>query len=155
MQKTVSIIAGLSLMLLVACSSKQKTMTFADTQDSQFKPGQVWKYKTRPNETNSTLTVCKVEVAGKLGTVVHVSIAQVKVKSPQNKEGLATEIAHLPFAESAVKQSVTTLANERVALPDYQSGYASWRNAVEGGRGGIWTISVAEAIGAMESALNK
>lgn len=130
-------------------------MTFTDTQDSQFKVGQVWNYRTRPNETNSTLTICKVEVVGKLGKVVHVSIADVKVKSPQNKDGFATKIAHLPFAESAVRQSVTDMAKEGVSLPDYQGGYDSWRSAVEGGKGGIWTISVAEAIAAMESVLNK
>jgi hypothetical protein len=47
------------------------------------------------------------------------------------------------------------LVKEGVALPDYREGYDSWRNAVEGGNGGIWTISVAEAVAAMESVLNK
>ena len=130
-------------------------MTFLDTQDSEFKVGQVWNYKTRSAETNSTLTVCKVEVAGKLGVVVHVSIADVNIKSPQNKDGFATKISHLPFAESAVKQSVTQMVKEGVALPDYRGGYDSWRDAVEGRKGGIWTVSVAEAVAAMESVLNK
>ncbi len=130
-------------------------MTFVDTQDSEFKVGQAWNYKTRPVETNSTLTICKVEVVGKLGKVVHVSISDVKVKSPQNKDGFATTIAHLPFAESAVKQSVSGLVRENVALPDYRGGYDSWRKAVESGKGGVWTITVAEAVSAMESVLNK
>ena len=143
------------MILMASCSSKENKMTFVDTQDSEFKVGQVWNYKTRAAETNSTLTICKVEVVGKLGKVIHVSIADVKVKSPQNKDGFATKIAHLPFAESAIKQSVSNLVKEGVALPDYREGYDSWRNAVEGGKGCIWTISVAEAVAAMESVLNK
>ena len=142
-------------MLMASCSSKDNKMDFVDTRDSEFKIGQIWKYKTRPNEPDSRLTVCKVEVAGKLGTVIHVSISAVKIKSPQNKNGEATEISHLPFAESAVKQSVLQIAQEKAALPDYSEGYQTWRKAAEQGKGGVWTIAVAEAIAVMETALNK
>lgn len=142
-------------MLAASCSSKDSKMDFVDTQSSEFKVGQVWKYKTRPNEADSRLTVCKVETAGKLGTVVHVSISAVKVKSPKNKDGEASEISHLPFAESAIKQSVIELAQEKVALPNYSGGYETWRNAVEQSKGGVWTIAVADAIAAIETALNK
>ena len=130
-------------------------MTFTEAKDSDFKAGQVWSYKTRPNEAASTLTVCKIEVAGKLGTVVHVSIDGVKVKSPQSKGGEANTIAHLPFSEAAFRQSTSKLIQEGVPLPNYTEGYATWRKAVEDGKGGAWTITVAEAIASMESVLNK
>ena len=139
---------------MTSCSKNEK-MTFTDTQNSEFKVGQVWNYKTRSNETNSTLTICKVEEVGKLGIVVHISISGVKLKSPQNKDGLAQEISHLPFAESAVKQSVTQLVTNGVATTNYVEGYQIWRKAVEEGKGGIWTVTVSEAINAMESMLNK
>jgi hypothetical protein len=150
-----TILVGLSLMLLATCSPREGKMTFTDTQDSEFKVGQVWDYRTRPTETNSTLTICKVEMAGKLGKVIQISLADVRVKSPQNKDGFATYIAHLPFSESSVKQSVIQLVKEGVALPDYREGYDLWRNSVEKGEGGVWTIPVAEAVAAMESLLNK
>jgi hypothetical protein len=144
-----------ALAFAMSACTKENKMTFVDTQDSEFRVGQVWNYKTRPAETNSTLTICKVEVAGKLGKVVHFSVADVRIKNPQNKDGFATNISHLPFAESAVKQSVTQLLKEGVGLPEFRHGYDSWREAVEAGKGGVWTISIAEAVAAMESVLNK
>lgn len=130
-------------------------MDFVDTLNSEFKIGQIWKYKSRPSEPDSRLTVCKVEAAGKLGTVIHVSISAVKIKSPQNKNGEASEISHLPFAESAIKKSVIEIVQEKAALPNYSEGYQTWRKAAEQGKGGVWTIAVSEAIAAMETALNK
>jgi len=150
-----TILVGIGKVLLATCSPNEEKMTFTDTQDSEFKAGQVWNYRTRPTEANSTLTICKVEIAGKLGKVIHISLADVKVKSDKNIDGFATNISHLPFSESAVKQSVTKLVKEGVALPDYQEGYDLWRNSVESGEGGVWTIPVAEAVAAMESLLNK
>jgi hypothetical protein len=154
MRLFLTIIAAISSMFMTSCSKNEK-MTFTDTQNSEFKVGQVWNYKTRSNETNSTLTICKVETVEKLGTVVHISISDVKIKSPQNKDGEAQVISHLPFAESAVKQSVTQILRVGVAPTNYVEGYQIWRNAVENGKGGVWTVTVAEAINAMESTLNK
>jgi hypothetical protein len=126
-----------------------------DTQDSEFKVGQVWKCNTRPNEPDSTITICKVEACGTLGTVIHVSINDVKIKKRRNKDGHATKISHLPFAELAIKQSVTQLAQEKVTLPNLSEGYQPWRKAAEAGKAGIWTVTVDEAVAAMEKAMNK
>ena len=150
-----TILVGIGLVLLATCSPKEEKMTFTDTQDSEFKVGQVWNYRTRPTEANSTLTICKVEMAGKLGKVIHISLADVKVKSHKNIDGFSTNISHLPFTESAVKQSVTQLVKEGVALPDYLEGYDLWRNSVESGEGGVWSIPVADVVAATESLLNK
>jgi hypothetical protein len=125
-------LTGMAAILITSCSPKENKMTFVDTKDSEFKVGQVWNYTTRAAEANSTLTICKIEVAGKLGKVIHVSIADVKAKSAQNKDGFATTINHLPFAEPAIKQSVSNLVKEGVALPNYREGYDSWRKAVFG-----------------------
>jgi hypothetical protein len=142
----IPILAGISLIILAACSRKAEKIDFMDTQDSEFKVGQVWNYRTRPTELNSTLTICKVEKVGKLGIVIHVSIADVRL-------GLGTSIQHMPFTESAVKQSVTQLIKEGVASPNYREGYEEWRNSIEAGKGGVWTIPVAEALAAAESSL--
>jgi hypothetical protein len=155
MRPLLSVLAGFSLLLFATCSPKENKMKFIDTQDSEFKVGQVWNYRTRPTETNSTLTICKIEIAGKLGKVIHISLADVKVKNPRKVDGVDTHISHLPFAESAVKQSVTQLVKEGVELPDYKEGYDLWRNSVESGEGGVWTIPVAEVVAGIESILNK
>jgi hypothetical protein len=154
MRLTNFIVAVVASSFALSCSSKDK-MTFTETQGSDFKTGQVWSYKARADEGDSTLTVCKVETAGKLGTVVHISVKGVKLKNPTSKDGVANNIAHLPFSETALKQSVSKLIQEGAVLPDYVEGYSTWRKAVEGGKGGVWTTTVAETIASMESVLNK
>lgn len=101
------------------------------------------------------MTICKVEEVGKFGTVVHLSVKDIRMKSPQSKDGVAQFIAHMPFAESAVKQSVTQLVRVEDAPTNYFEGYQLWRSAVEKGKGGVWTTPVAKAIDAMETAVNK
>jgi len=43
-----------------------------EVTDSKFHIGQVWKYKTRPNEEQSTLTILRIESLPKLGVIVHI-----------------------------------------------------------------------------------
>jgi hypothetical protein len=61
----------------------------------------------------------------------------------------------MPFAEEAIEKSEVKLLQERVELPDFKEGYQLWREAFEAGRGGIYTITVAEAVSVMETILNR
>lgn len=48
-----------------------------------------------------------------------------------------------------VERSVNTLGRESGPVPDLADGYRRWRQAFEAGKGGIFTISVAEAFDAV------
>lgn len=124
-----------------------------ETNKSKYKVGQVWSYKTRPQEPNSTFTVVKVESSEKLGTIVHVSLQGLKVKNSRHKNGFSDTVSHMPFSEKAIDQSVTKLVKENADLPDYQEGYNQWKQAFDAGKGGIFTITVAEAIEVIEKPL--
>ena len=118
--------------------------------NSRFKPGQVWRYHTRDVEPNSTLTVCRVETVGDQ-TVVHISLADVRVRVAGAPDGISPVIGHMPVAEAALESSVTQLVAEDAALPGFEEGYAQWKEA----KGGFWTLPVAECVAAMESAINQ
>ena len=60
-------------------------------------------------------------------------------------------IEHMPFAREAVERSVTKLLKEGSKVPDFQAGYNDWRNAC----GGVYTISVAEAVAVDEATFNQ
>ena len=62
-----------------------------------------------------------------------------------------TRIPHLPFAESAIEQSVTTLERESGPVPDFAEGYRLWREAFDAGKGGVFSIAVADAFDAVTS----
>jgi hypothetical protein len=112
---------------------------------SKFCAGQVWAFKTPTNQPNARLTILRVESGGKLGTIVHVALSGVSYGNGQ------TQIEHMPFAESAIERSVTTLERESGPVPDFADGYQHWREAFDAGKGGVFTTTVAEAFDAVTS----
>jgi hypothetical protein len=119
------------------------------TNDSKFRPGQVWQYNTRSHEKASTLTILKVESLPKLGVIIHIRVDKVRLRNctggpePDNFQ-------HMPFAREAIERSVTKLVKEG-DVPEFQDGYDEWRKAC----GGIYTITVAEAIKVNEETFRK
>lgn len=124
-----------------------------ETTDSKFKAGQVWKYKTRPNEEGSVLTIAKVENEPKHGNIIHITVTNLKIKNPHAPSGYTDLIGHMPLAERAVAERVTELTNEKPDLSRYKEGYQDWREAFDNGRAGIWTLPVSECVAAMETAI--
>lgn len=137
MARILFITMGLLSFLLGACSKQ------SDPPASKFHAGQVWAFTPPTNQPNARLTVLHVEDGGKVGTIVHIAISGVSYGNGQ------TQIQHLPFAESAIERSVTTLERESGPVPDFAEGYREWREAFDAGKGGVFTISVAEAYDAV------
>ncbi len=107
----------------------------------KFVPGQVWNYKTRPGEENSKLTILRVEPYHQLGDAIHISVSNV----------LTDSIGHMPFSAEAMKGSVTTLVSEGNGVSIENEGYDEWKKQ----EGGIFTISVAEAIDAIGKSIEQ
>ena len=131
----------------------QATPALTDVEDSQFQVGQKWNYQTRPQDLGATFTIVKVEATEKLGTVVHISLSGLKLKNAHHPTGWSETVAHMPFSEDAIARSVTDLVERNAPLPEFQDGYDEWRKAFEAGRGGVFTLTVAEAVGGMEAAM--
>src|SRR5579863_9470568 len=95
----------------------------ADTgiEATPLRAGQVWTYKTRPDEPDSTLTILKVEKYPDLGEVVHIRVDGIQMLNPL-KGNVISDIPHLPFKEFAIKQSVTRLVRTSVTVPDFHEG---------------------------------
>ncbi len=58
------------------------------------------------------------------------------------------------MAEQAIEKSVTKMVAARGPLPRYEDGSRQWKTAVDGGKVGVFTVSVAEAVTLAEKALN-
>ena len=120
-----------------------------EATDSKFQLAQVWKYKTKPNEEQSTLTILRIESLPKQGVIIHIRVDDIRLRNctggpePNN-------IAHMPFSRDAIERSVVKLAKEAGAVPEFQDGYDEWRKAC----GGVYTITVAEAIEANQKTFN-
>jgi hypothetical protein len=168
MKLTILIIMGLLSFLIGACSKKSSATTVVDhtmekpvgivntkatrplavaPSSSKFRPGQVWTFKTPPGQPNARLTILRVEDGGKVGRVVHIALSGVSYT------GGHTEIPRLPFAESAIDKSVIALERESGTLPDFSEGYRMWREAFESGKGGVFSIDVADAFETVTGAI--
>ena len=148
-------LVALILLAQTGCNQKSGRAMLVETDESTFKPGQVWSYKTRPGEEGSTLTILKVEKSDKLGIIVHIRIADVKVKSEKSADGYARDISHLPFSEEALRASVVAKVRDRAAMPAEQEGYLAWRDSFDQGKAGIFTTNVAEVIQGLEKGLGQ
>ena len=124
-----------------------------DTDEAVFKVGQAWRYQTRVGEEESFFTIVKVEAHPVIGNIIHISVQEVNVQNPDAPNSIHG-ISHLPLSEDAVVRSVTKLIGILETLPDFEDGYAQWRQAFDAGEAGIWSAPVAECVDAIEHAIN-
>jgi hypothetical protein len=137
------------LSFLFGCGEDKKVM------DDQFAVGQVWQYDTREGESESVLTIVKLDQADSLGPIIHVHIQGLRIKSPTAPSGFSDVIHHMPFSKDAVVKSVTEKVGQVKELPDFMEGYHQWHEAFTAGKGGFFTTPVKEAITYVEQGLNQ
>jgi hypothetical protein len=148
--KIIIIMYGL-LNWLTGCNEPKSTKDF---QDDKFKVGQIWKYNTRQDEENSTMTILKVEKYDSVGVVIHVYVNGLKLKSSQGPGGFYDEIGHLPLSKEAILKSVTTLVSEDNELPDFKDGYNDWKEAFDNKKAGIFSIILSDAVKYVEETMH-
>jgi hypothetical protein len=135
----------------IVCPAKEKTCATPEpAKDPKFHPGQVWAYKTRHGEEASFLTILKVESLPRIGTIIHVRVDKVRLRNCTGGPE-PDKFEHMPFTRDAIELSVTKLITETSEIPDYKDGYDEWRKAC----GGVYTISVAQAVEVAEATFSK
>ena len=122
---------------------------------SKFSVGQVWKYKTRQNETASRITIVHIDSGDpEYGNIIHIFISGVSIPNPKAPEGETIYIGHMPYDEEALGKSVTEMESETKDLPDYEDGYRLWKKSFESSEAGVFEIPVLEAIDFVEQSIS-
>jgi hypothetical protein len=116
-------------------------MAAAPVPPQDYANGQVWHYKTRPEDQDSLLRINEIEKTG--GTaparvIYHISIIGVHFHGAA--EPIA--IAHLPVSRETLDASVTGLATTKAPFPSDADGLKNWREA----HGGVFTTPIAEIL---------
>jgi hypothetical protein len=77
-----------ALLALTLCSSQCVLATEKGpcavpqaTTDAKYSAGQIWGYKTRPGESDSTVTILRVETLPKIGEIVHLRIDEIRLRN--------------------------------------------------------------------------
>jgi hypothetical protein len=145
-------IASLLILLCASafCQTDKPCKLPEPATDPKFHPGQVWKYKARPGEEQSFMTILRVEKVARFGTVLHVRVDKIRLRNCTGGPEPDT-IEHMPFARDAVERSVTKLEREISEVPNYRQGYDDWRNSC----GGVYTVTVSEAIAVDQATFSK
>lgn len=147
--KYLILVITFSLLLVTGCKERNNsTMTEKSNNSLEFKSGQVWAYKTRPQEKDSLLTILLVEKVDKI-MVVHVRLDGLIVKNYRAPNGFSKEAEHIPFTVEALSKSVVKIVAQKDPLP-LPEGYSEWQRA----SGGAHTITVAEAVESLERLVN-
>jgi hypothetical protein len=116
------------LLLLVA------TLMAIAGSPSRYSEGQVWAYKTRPQDAGSLVKIQKIEEAPH-GTIYHISLIKIHIRP--NEESV---LQHAPVSQKTLDESVTEQVADPGSFPDATNGIAEWRQA----HGGVFTITLAE-----------
>lgn len=118
-----------------------------DTTDATFAVGDRWKFATpRAGSRGATFTILKIESDGAQGTIIHVSIDGIRIPSARAPGGFIEAIGHMPCTRVAIVASSPTIVEKGGALPAFEEGYRMWREAFDSGRGGVFSISLADAV---------
>jgi hypothetical protein len=128
-------------------------MTMSAAGAQSYAEGQIWSYKARPGEEGSTLLINKIEHDARVGPIYHISVAGVSVKNRQSPGAVQRDLPHFPVAERTLDASCVALVGNSSPNPAYLKGYTLWKQAFDQHQAGIFTVSVAEIVGAIESAV--
>ncbi|MEA3057295.1 MAG: hypothetical protein QOF34_110, partial [Sphingomonadales bacterium] len=102
--------------------------TYAEPRQNGYQVGQVWEYRTRPEDAGSLLRIQKIEeipASAKVGPVYHISVIGVHFGGSL----AGAELQHLPVSRETLDASVTRLSSSKAAFPDPSAGIAEWRSA--------------------------
>jgi hypothetical protein len=94
--------------------------------------GQVWSYKTRPQEPNSTLVILRIDDTSKLGPVIFIGLRELRIQHPNGK--VIGSLSPLPFTQEALDKSVIKIVGKADKLMASDFGYAKWKEDQRAGR---------------------
>jgi hypothetical protein len=115
-----------------------------------YEVGQVWTYKTRPQEPDSTLMILRIDNTSKLGQVVFIGLKEVRILHPNGNT--IRSLSPLPFTKDALDKSVTKLVDKTDKVLTSNFGYLKWKEVQLAGKTPpTYDRPVAEIVGRLEN----
>ncbi len=123
----------------------------APAADSLIKPGDCWRYPTRPGEEASYLVIRKLERHSKIGELVHISVLNVHMKNPNFHKGFHDTIGHMPVTRESLLPQLQEKVQREYPDADWEGGYATWKKE----NGGAFIIPIRDLVDMFEAAFNQ
>ncbi|MBN8815871.1 MAG: hypothetical protein J0J06_10530 [Sphingomonas sp.] len=135
---------GVLLLLMLAVP----TGATPAAEPDRYAEGQVWEYRTRPQDAGSLIKIQRIEDGGKIGRIYHVSIIGLSFAGASPGKSL---LVHCPVSRQTLDASVTKRSDVQRDWPDMTAGIAEWRAA----NGGVFTIGIAEIVTILETTMSR
>lgn len=114
--------------------------------NSEYAPGQVWLYQSRPGEEKSELLIYKVDALPDL-LIYHIAIRGLRLKSSSDPQApLIDELPHIPVSRETLDASLTVFLETLNPVPKVNGGYEMWKKEFDEGNAGFFAVPVAEIL---------
>lgn len=114
-----------------------------------FTAGQVWSYRTRPQESGSTLHILKVDSVGG-EPVYHLRVDGLSLPNRHVDGSVQTVMEHLPVSQAALEASALELLREEPLPAQMPAGYAVWQRDHQSGNGGVFVEPLDKVLSDLE-----
>lgn len=115
--------------------------------------GQVWRYKSRPQDIDSRLFIQKVDRQENGEEIFHVSLDGLRLSDDPDDERSVQTISHLPLSRQSLEASILEKLSFAGERPDYQEGYDQWHKAFAVGEAGVFDIPANEIVTAIAESM--
>jgi hypothetical protein len=115
------LVLGLTFTLVTAVAQDSPTASSAE-----YRPGQVWDYKTARGTEGSRIVILDVQSQGNKGNLVHIRIENIPIPGCGGLR-LTTVIQHLAVPEKVLRKSTTDLVSKTELPEGYFEGYRQWQ----------------------------
>ena len=128
----------MSILRFVALATVALALS-GQTSPPKYAPGQVWEYRTRPQDAGSLIKIQQVSDLGG-SKVYHISIVGVHFAT----RGIAGILPHIPVSDATLDASVKQRSATHMEFPTtaLRDGISEWEKA----KGGVFTIPVSQII---------
>jgi hypothetical protein len=107
----------------------------------------VWRYRAGPDAETSRVLIQDIEANPHAGRIVHIRLLNFKVRAPKHPGGWI-EIWHLPFAEEALRTSLTSLERESHPIDQvYWDRRSEFASALLEGKAGVFREDLRTVLG--------
>jgi hypothetical protein len=120
-----------------------------------YEVGQIWSYRTRPQEPNSALMILRIDSSTDLGEVIFIRLYNLNFRST-NGTILVPVLSPLPFTRAALDRSVLKLTRKTDMVEQSELAYTKWKQAhLEGKKVALYKRPVAQVLPDLEAVIVK
>jgi len=117
---------------------------------NDYEVGQIWSYKTRPQDPASALMILRIDSDTPLGEVIFIRVINVNFQAADGKM-LVLQLSPLPFTRAALDRSVIKMTGKTSQLNWTDTRYRIWKQAASEGKNvKLYRGSVAAAVSELE-----